>query len=195
MRRIPWWRSHETCAKSDHDQIQTIAVTVDEMSTFKPINMMWLKATNMRNILIVQLENILKGPTSRREDDGRYCHRRHSQGISTMDSKQIYKLKISSSEKFCQYLHITICHVVLRHSLFEDKSTNMLVSMSWAKKKSWWRHRMETFSALLAICAGTRRSLSFDVFFYLRLNKRLSKQWWGWWFETPSRSLWRHCNI
>ena len=26
------------------------------------------------------------------------------------------------------------------------------------------------------------------------LNKRLSKQWWRWWFETPSRSLWRHCN-
>ena len=23
---------------------------------------------------------------------------------------------------------------------------------------------------------------------------RLSKQWWGWWFETPSRALWRHCN-
>ena len=26
---------------------------------------------------------------------------------------------------------------------------------------------------------------SFDVFFGLRLNKRLSKQSWGWWFETP----------
>ena len=26
------------------------------------------------------------------------------------------------------------------------------------------------------------------------LNKRLNKQYWGWWFETPSRSLWRHCN-
>ena len=25
---------------------------------------------------------------------------------------------------------------------------------------------------------------SFDIFFYLRLNKRLSKQPWGWWFET-----------
>ena len=36
---------------------------------------------------------------------------------------------------------------------------------------------------------------SFDVFFDLRLNKRLNKQSWGWWFETPSRSLWRHCNI
>ena len=35
---------------------------------------------------------------------------------------------------------------------------------------------------------------SFDVFFDLSLNKRLSKQSWGWWFETPSRPLWRHCN-
>ena len=35
---------------------------------------------------------------------------------------------------------------------------------------------------------------SFDVFFDLRLNKRLIKQSWGWWFETLSRSLWRHCN-
>ena len=64
---------------------------------------------------------------------------------------------------------------------------------------------MDTFSALLALCAGnspvtgefpTRRPVarSFDVFFDLRLNKRLSKQSWGWWFETPSRPLWRHCN-
>ena len=35
---------------------------------------------------------------------------------------------------------------------------------------------------------------SFDVFFDLRLNKRLSKQPWGWWFETLSWSLWRQCN-
>ena len=35
---------------------------------------------------------------------------------------------------------------------------------------------------------------SFDVFFDLRLNKRLSKQPWGWWFETPAWSLWRHRN-
>ena len=36
---------------------------------------------------------------------------------------------------------------------------------------------------------------SFDAFFDLRLNKRFSKQPWGWWFETPSWSLWRHCNV
>ena len=35
---------------------------------------------------------------------------------------------------------------------------------------------------------------SFDVFFDLRPNKRLSKQWWGWWFETPPCPLWRHRN-
>ena len=35
---------------------------------------------------------------------------------------------------------------------------------------------------------------SFDVFFDLRLSKRLSKQSRRWWFETPSRPLWRHCN-
>ena len=33
---------------------------------------------------------------------------------------------------------------------------------------------------------------SFDVFFDLRLNKRLSKQSWGWRFKTSSCSLWRH---
>ena len=36
---------------------------------------------------------------------------------------------------------------------------------------------------------------SFDVFFDLRPNKRLSKQSWGWWFETLSCSLWRHYNV
>ena len=35
---------------------------------------------------------------------------------------------------------------------------------------------------------------SFDVLFDLRLNKRLCKQPWGWWIETPSWSLWRQCN-
>ena len=71
---------------------------------------------------------------------------------------------------------------------------------------SWWRHQVETFSALLALCAGkspvtgdfpAQRPVTqtFHVFFDLCLNKRLSKQLWGWWFEAPSRSLWRHCNV
>ena len=58
----------------------------------------------------------------------------------------------------------------------------------------WWRHQMETFSALLAICAGNSPASgefpaqrpvtrSFDIFCDLRLNKRLSKQSWGWWLR------------
>ena len=61
---------------------------------------------------------------------------------------------------------------------------------------------METVSALLALCVGNspvtdefplQRPVTpcFDGFFDLRLNK----QSWDWWFETPSRSLWRHCNV
>ena len=41
----------------------------------------------------------------------------------------------------------------------------------------------------------TKASEAFEVFFDLRLNKRLNKQSWGWWFETQSRPLWPHCNV
>ena len=69
----------------------------------------------------------------------------------------------------------------------------------------WWRHQMETYSALLALCAGnspvtgeypSQRPVmrSFDIFFDLCLNKLLGKQLWDWWFETPPYSLGRHCN-
>ena len=71
---------------------------------------------------------------------------------------------------------------------------------------TWWRHQIETFSALLAICAGNSPvtgefpapravTRSFDVFLDLRLNKQLSKHSLGWWFETLSRALWRQCNV
>ena len=73
-------------------------------------------------------------------------------------------------------------------------------------RRSWWRHQMETFSALLAICAGNSRvpgefraqrpvTRGFDIYYDLCLNKRLSKQSWAWWFETLSRTLLRLCNV
>ena len=88
---------------------------------------------------------------------------------------------------------------------------SLISSYEWSTGKywwinSWWWHQMETFSTLLAICAGnspvtgefpSQRPVtqSFDVFFDLRLNKWLSKQSWCWWFETPSCQLWLHCNV
>ena len=70
---------------------------------------------------------------------------------------------------------------------------------------TWWHHQMETFSLLLAICAGNSpvtgefpaqrpMTWSHDVFFDLHLNKQLSKQSWGCWFEMPSHPLWRNCD-
>ena len=65
------------------------------------------------------------------------------------------------------------------------KSFKWWLCAKQAKIHSWWRHQMETVSALLAICAGNSPVTvvrSFDVFFDLLLNNRLSK-------------LWRHCNV
>ena len=72
--------------------------------------------------------------------------------------------------------------------------------------QAWWRHQMETFSTLLALYAGNSLvtgefpaqrpvTRSFEVFFDLSLNKQLCKHSRGWWFETPSHSLWRHSNV
>ena len=81
-----------------------------------------------------------------------------------------------------------------------DRSTGIVIF------NPCWHHQMETFSALLALCVGnspvtgefpTQRPVtrSFDVFYDLRLNEQLSKQSWGWGFETPSRPLCRHRNV
>ena len=59
----------------------------------------------------------------------------------------------------------------------------------------WWRHQMETFSALLVLCEGispitgefpSHRPVtqSFDIFFDLHLNKRLRKQSRRRWFDA-----------
>ena len=72
--------------------------------------------------------------------------------------------------------------------------------------KAWWRHQMEKFSTLLALCVGNPSvtgefpsqmpvTRGFDVFFDLRLKRRFSKQSRRRWFEKPSRPLWRHCKV
>ena len=57
------------------------------------------------------------------------------------------------------------------------------------KCRTWWRHQMEPFPALLALSEGNLPAqspvtLSFDVSIGLRLNRRLSKQSSRRWFET-----------
>ena len=69
-----------------------------------------------------------------------------------------------------------------------------------------WRHQMESFSALLALCAGIHRWPSnsphkdhwrraWCFLWSAPWNKRFSKQSRRGWFRTTSRSLWRHWNV
>ena len=105
-----------------------------------------------------------------------------------IDTTSIETGAVSSTERCCDVIVI---------DWYPQHSENL--------EKTWWCHQMGTFSVLLDLCAGNSPvtgdfpsqmpvTRSFDVFFDVRLNKRLSKQSRRWWFETPSRSLWRHCN-
>ena len=73
---------------------------------------------------------------------------------------------------------LTLASIMVRHNANSD--VIKYVTM-------WWRHQMETFSALLPLCAGNSpvTGVEFDVFFDLRLNKGLSKHSRRNWFETP----------
>ena len=111
--------------------------------------------------------------------------------MSVHDVRYIWKHDNKCEKVHAWYNDATVCNMGATH----------WTHWPWA----WWCHQMETFSVLLAICAGNSPvpgefpaqrpvTRSFDVFFDLRTNRRLSKQWRGWWFETQSRSLWRHRN-
>ena len=84
------------------------------------------------------------------------------------------------NDVLCLFICLDVCssirstvHMWIRHTFF-------------TYFRPWWRHQMETFSVLLALCAGNspvtgefpaQRPVrqSFAVFFYLRLNRPLSK--------------------
>ena len=81
---------------------------------------------------------------------------------------------------------------------------SIIVLMTSRPSRAWWRHQMEIFSELLVFCAGNSPvtgefpaqrpvTRTFCVFFELRLNQQLSKQWRRRWSEIPSRSSWRYC--
>ena len=129
----------------------------------------------------------------------RFCHRLASWWLMVF-SFPIYYYKLV----FCVFIITGIMQMAKSRPENPVSAQDFLLDSN--SSTPWWRHQMETFSALLVICAGNspvtnefpaqrKVTRSFDVFFDLRLNNWLSKQWWGWWFETPFRPLWRHCNV
>ena len=116
-----------------------------------------------------------------------------------LKTKSLLHIGPQSEGLICQNINFScIVYFFLETAII---GADEIPSLSW----TWWRHQMETFSAILTLCAGnspvtgefpSQRPVtrSFGVFFVLRLNKRLSKQSKRRWFETPSGSSWCHCN-
>ena len=85
-----------------------------------------------------------------------------------------------------------ICFAILLSPLLET-SMKTLERQQTHDDVMKWKH----FPRYWPFVRGIHRSpvaRSSDVFFDLRLNKRLSKKSRGWRFETPSGPLWRHRN-
>ena len=99
--------------------------------------------------------------------------------------------QVWASERRCYTCILSLAETLLIRSIHQKQNI------------TWWRHQMETFSPLLVLCAENspvnvksphkgqwRGAMLFSLIF--ALDKRPSKQSWGWLFETPSRTKWRH---
>ena len=114
----------------------------------------------------------------------------------------IYKLKVlSMTTEVKMSLEVWAKNIQIRISLRPLLGTHI--------HQSRWLYIMMTSSNIIIFCVTDSlwgestgpggfpsqrpETRSCDVFFDLRLNKRLSSS--RRWFETPSRPLWRHCNV
>ena len=97
----------------------------------------------------------------------------------------------NSDDKFC------IKHMLGELWINNIRSSNVIYSMMTSSNENIFRvtgHLCGESTGPRWIPVQRPVTRSFEVFFDLHPNKRLSKQWWGWWFETPSSPLWRHRN-
>ena len=123
--------------------------------------------------------------------------------------KLFFKVKkIGSFGKFFKFVTLTLSCFDLGIQ-YESIVWVIMGQQRVSSERTAFHHdviQMETFSGLLALCAGNSPATgefpsqrpvtrSFDVFFHLHLNKSLSKQSCGWWSETLSDPLWRYCNV
>ena len=113
----------------------------------------------------------------------------HTRGSGAGMSKST-RLRSTTAPRMCER-SFTLVNRILHGPGKTEALMHMLTSKHFPY--SWWCHQVETFSALLAVCAGNSPvtgefpaqrpvTRSFDVFFDLQLNKQLSRKSWGWWF-------------
>ena len=103
--------------------------------------------------------------------------------------------------KMCTYVHISVtkwCTLGYEHGALWDLGNSTIrvpprhMTSSNGNIYRVTGHLCGEFTGDRWIPAHRPVTQSFDVFFGLHLTKPLSKQLWGWWFETPPFLLWRH---
>ena len=99
-----------------------------------------------------------------------------------------------------------LCHDWCRRRLSLQIDSMPTLDFQWMKavvrcEVDWSNFFMMTssngniFRVTGPLCGEFTGLRSFDVFFDLRLIKRLNKHSRGWWFETLSSPLWRYRNV
>ena len=86
------------------------------------------------------------------------------------------------------------CYLITQNTLFCVCVMNHMMTSSNENIFRVTGHLCGEFTGPGEFPAQRPVTRTFDVFFDLCLNKRLSKKSLGWWFETLSHPLWRHCN-
>ena len=129
-----------------------------------------------------------------------------------MHMNMMHRINIKLQQLLCSNYLKLIKHVdIIYHFsilLFRGQSTFILYFhrrqridysphddvVKWKKIKRYWPFVRETHRS--PVNSPHKGQWHGALIFSLicPLNTRLSKQSWGWWFETPSPSLWRHCN-
>ena len=90
-----------------------------------------------------------------------------------------------------------VCNHSSRHYRMEYELTTAKFTMTSSNGNIFrvTGHLCGEFTGLRWIPRTKASDAELWCFFDLRLDKRLSKQSWCWWFETLSRPLWHHCNV
>ena len=105
--------------------------------------------------------------------------------IPSGNKRFLYPLLSKIYDECRHYATINIKHYCTQHAMMTSSNENIFRVTG---------HLCGEFTGHREFPAQRPVTRSFDVFYDLRLIKRLSKQWWGWWFETPSYPLWHYCN-
>ena len=77
----------------------------------------------------------------------------------------------------------------VRTKMLTNSAQRHLLVIKWKHFPRYWPFVQGNSSVNGEFPSQRPVTRSFDVVCDLRLNKQLSKQSWGWWFGTPSRSL------